>query len=166
MKQLFTTLFILTNYIAFCQTNDSIVIKGITTEYSLYSVEKRLENVVIHVYEYNTKVNSHKTDAKGKFEFNILKNSYTILEFVKDDFITKRMLFDTRTETEIKNTKPFNIEIVMIEAKEGVDCSDLDFPITYIKYIEEDNDFNYVEKYTKLMMKEQEKILVKLNKFN
>jgi hypothetical protein len=166
MKSLFSTFFLLSGFIVFCQTNDSITIKGITTEYSLFSDEKRSENVAIHVYEYNTKINSYKTDVKGKFEFSISKNSYTILEFVKDGFITKRMLFDMRTETEVKNVKPFNIEIIMIEAKKGIDYSNLDFPITYIKYIEDHKDFNYVEKYTQMMLKEQEKILAKYNKTN
>lgn len=166
MKQLLTTLFLILNLIAFSQTNDSITIKGITTEHSLYEKGKRLETVTINVYEYNDKISSYQTDVKGKFEFNISKNSYTTLEFVKNDFFTKRILFDTRTEIEIKNVKPFNIEIVMIENKKGIDHSDLDFPITRVEYIEKYNDYNYVEKYTKLMMKKQDKILANIKRPN
>lgn len=44
----------------------------------------------------------------------------------------------------MKNIKPFNLEIVMIENKQNIDYSELDFPITRIEYIEKSKEFNYV----------------------
>ncbi len=168
MKYLYTIFLLTIGTISLCQTenNDSITVKGITTNYNPYQEGNRINNVLINVYEYNTKITTYKSDSKGKFEFNISKNTYTVLEFVKDNFITKRILFDTRTSSNIKNVKPFNIELVMIKAKEGVDFSDLDFPITRIEYIEKYDDFNYVEKYTRLMLKKQDKILAKIKDAN
>lgn len=61
MKHLFTTLFLLSSLIALSQKNDSIAIKGITTEYTMYEDEKRLEEVTVNVYKYNTKTASYQT---------------------------------------------------------------------------------------------------------
>jgi hypothetical protein len=167
MKNLIIVLLLFLSINIFCQTSlnqedNTITIKGITTNSTVYEETSRLENVTIHIYEYNKKITSYNSDSKGKFEFTIPKNSYIVLVFEKNNFISKKILFDTRTNAKTKKIKPFDLEVVMLEYIKGVDYSDLDFPITRVEYQEEYNDYNYAEKYTKMMMKKQEKVLSKM----
>lgn len=141
---------------------DSITIKGITTYITDCETTERLDDVSIYVYEYNDQTTMYCTDERGKFEFAIPKNTYIVLVFEKYNFIAKRILFDTRTDKKTRAIKPFDLEIVMLNYVDGVNYDDLDFPITRVEYMEEINDFNYVEKYTESMLKNQEKVITKL----
>lgn len=162
MKKLITVLSLFISATLFSQ--NPIIIKGITTDMKAYENTHRINDVDINIYEYNTKITSYCTDEHGKFEFEIPKNSYIVVEFAKENFVSKRVLFDTRTSEKIKKIKPFNLEIVMIDYKEGVGYGELDFPITRIEYVEEMKDFNYVKEYTDLRLKEQKKVIARLAK--
>lgn len=147
---------------SYCQENtETIEVKGVTTSYNISNASSKLADVSIHVYKYNKFITTFYSNKKGEFEFDIPKNSYITLAFEKENFIVKRILFDTRIENEKKiNTQPFDLEVALLENIEGIDYSDLDFPITIIEYIKEYEDFSYSEKYTNLMLKKQEEILL------
>lgn len=167
MKNLIIIIYLFISVMNYAQTNPSkeantMVIKGITTDMKVYEHTSRINDVSIHIYEYNTKITTYCTDENGKFEFTIPTNSYIVVEFQKENFISKRVLFDTRTDAKMKKIKPFNLEIVMINYKKGVEYGDLDFPITRVEYQEEYKDFNYVKEYTDRMMKKQKRVLTKL----
>jgi hypothetical protein len=168
MKKSITILFLLTSIILSGQSNSlneesKITIKGITTTTEHFE-KSRLNKVKIHIYEYNKKIHTYNTDKKGKFEIKIPENSYTVIEFEKENFITKRFLFDTRTSSKSFETKPFKLEVIMLKNIDGIDYSELDFPITRIEYNEKTQDFDFASKYTERMLKKQEKILLKQEK--
>ncbi|MGB0882261.1 MAG: hypothetical protein ACPGSO_04865 [Vicingaceae bacterium] len=149
---------------AFSQTNNKFEIKGITTAFYSNSSSKKLDKVAIKVYNHNDLIDTFYSNERGKFDFKIPKNAYITLEFVKDNFVAKRILFDTRTEQKSLNEKikPFDLEIVLLEKMDGVDYSDLDFPITRIEYVKKMQDYYYATKYTERMLKVQENILLKM----
>ena len=168
MKKSITSLFLLTSIILSAQSNSlseesKIIIKGITSTTEHFE-KSRLNKVKIHIYEYNKKLYTYSTNKKGKFEIIIPENSYTVLEFEKENFITKRFLFDTRTNSKTINIKPFNLEVIMLQNIDGIDYSELDFPITRIEYNEKTQDFDFASKYTERMLEKQEKILLKQEK--
>ena len=102
----------------YSQTNNkTLEIKGITTAYSSNSATKKLDKVTIHVYKQNKLVYTFHSDSKGKFELEIPKNAYITLAFEKNNFVTKRVLFDTRTSNKevTENLRPFDLEIVLLE---------------------------------------------------
>lgn len=147
------------------QTNNKeFEIKGITTAFSTGSSTKKLDRVTIQVYNHNELISTFHSNPKGKFEFKVPKNAYITLAFKKDNFVTKRVLFDTRTNDEKinENVRPFDLEIVLLEHMDGIDYSDLDFPITRIEYTKKMNDYYYAKKYTEQMLKTQENILLKM----
>jgi len=152
----------------FCQTpsneNDSITVKGVTTKFKNKYETNTIDFVNVHVYKHNTHYTSYKSDEEGNFKFNIPKNTYIVLVFEKENYIIKRILFDTRTSAKSKKINPFDIEIVMLKYFKGVDYNDLDFPITRVEYDAEIKDFNYVAKYTEMMLRKQEKILMKMTR--
>lgn len=162
---------ILLTYIifSFCslnaQTNTLLKVKGITTNGGAINTSI-LEGVTVNIYKYNDKIDTFKSDKKGNFQFEIEMNSYIILEFLKEGFLSKKILFDTKNQRidYSKNYIPFNFEIMMLEEVEDVNYDDIDFPITMIKYSEEEKEFLYVEKYTNDMIKRQEKVITKLEK--
>jgi hypothetical protein len=142
-------------------------VKGITTDGRFYSAS-RLKNVTINIYEFNDKIATYQSDEKGKFEFEIDMNSYIVLEFEKESFISKRILFDTQNQNINYSKKyiPFNFEIMMLTQKEEVNYGDIDFPITRIEYSAEDQEFFYVDKYTDNMIKKQAKVIAKLSRLH
>tara|TARA_B100000809_G_scaffold125586_1_gene123828 strand:- start:966 stop:1490 length:525 start_codon:yes stop_codon:yes gene_type:complete len=146
------------------ETAKKFEIKGITTAYTTNSSTKKIDKVAIKVYNQNTLIKTFYSNPKGKFEFNIPKNAYITLVFEKNNFVTKRVLFDTRSSNkEInKNVRPFDLEIVLLEHMDGIDYSELDFPITKIQYVKKMKDYYYATKYTSQMLKTQETILLKM----
>ena len=142
-----------------------IKVEGITTNGNAYTT-KRLKNVNINVYNNNDLIKSHQSDTKGKFEFNIKINSYIVLEFVKEGFFTKRILFDTKHPM-ISNKKtfnPFDFEIVLIPFNKDLIDFEIDFPITRIEYSEKIDELVYAEKYTKQRIEQQEYMINQLAK--
>ena len=169
MKRIMLISLIATFSYLFAQTpkKEWLKIKGITTDGRLYNTS-RLKNVTINIYQFNDKIATYESDASGKFEFEIEMNSYIVLEFEKENFFSKRILFDTRNDNidYNKNYIPFNFEILMLEHRKKVNYGDIDFPITRIEYSEEEKEFYYVEKYTNNMVKKQDKIIARLSRLN
>lgn len=164
MKNLITISLLLLYISAFCKANenDSILIKGITTNSGIVDEYKRLDYVSINVYQNNSILTTLNSDNNGKFEFSIPVNSYITLEFKKDNFISKRILFDTRLAPTLKKIRPFNLEITMLNDIKEINTTDMDFPITRVEYSEEAQDFIFVEQYTERMINKQNGILAKM----
>ena len=161
------TSLLLASIFLFSQSNsedEKIIIKGITTNILNSYSTQRLDKVKINIYEYNIKLYSYCTDNKGKFEISIPSNSYIVLEFEKDQFVSKRFLFDTRDYSIKSKEKLFDIEITMLKHVEGIDYSELDFPITRIEYNQETQELNYNIEYTRLMLAKQETIMLEQEK--
>ena len=139
-----------------------ILVKGVTRGFVSNSNNK-LQDVTIKVYKFNKLVTTFYSNSKAKFEFEIPKNSYITLVFEKENFISKKILFDTRTDLNVDHVNnKFDLNIMLIERIEGVDYSDLDFPATKIFFSEKEDDYTYAIKNTKSMLKKQEEILVQM----
>ena len=168
MKVANIIILLLFNVSVFCQNTpsvtDSITVKGVTTKFKNKYETDVIDFVDIHVYQHNTLYTSYKSNEEGYFEFNIPKNTSIVLAIEKDDYISKRIVFDTRANATSKKINPFDIEIVMLKYFKGIDYNDLDFPITRVEYDPEIKDFNYVAKYTEMMLRKQEKILMKMTR--
>lgn len=166
MKQIIIIFFLLSFSSSFAQSSvqSTLKVKGITTDMKSYN-SARLSDVTINIYKFNDKIKTYQSTATGRFEFDIEMNTYIVLEFVKDGYCPKRILFDTRNP-EIDYTKkyiPFNFEIMMLKQVKGVDYSDVDFPVTIIEYSTEDKQFFYVDEYTQQQIKQQEEVLNKIS---
>lgn len=149
---------------AFCQEiSKTLQVKGVTTSFNVTKTSSKLSEVAIHVFKYNKYITTFYSNKKGKFEFDIPKNSYITLAFEKENFVVKRIQFDTRVDNNKEvSSKPFDLEVALLENVDGIDFSVLDFPITRIEYIREYDEYSYVEKYTNNMLKLQEDILLQM----
>lgn len=163
MKNLLLTCIILSFYSLNAQTHTMLIVKGITTDGRSMNTSV-LQDVTVNIYKYNDKIAAFQSDEKGKFQFEIEMNSYIILEFVKEGFLSKKILFDTENQLidYSKNYIPFNFEIAMLKEVKDVNYDGIDFPIAMIEYSEKEKEFLYVEKYTNDMVKRQEKVMIKL----
>lgn len=164
MKRLALIITLFSSSFVFAQEQSSIKIKGITTDGKFDNTTK-LDDVCIHIYKFNDKIVTYYSNKYGEFEFEVEMNSYIVLEFEKEKYFSKRILFDTRNKDIDYNKKyiPFNFEIMMLAKLKDLNHDEyIDFPITRIEYSEKEKDFYYVEKYTEEMVKKQEKIMGKL----
>lgn len=167
MRSLLFIITVFCSFHLFAQTTDQAVIKikGITTDGKSFS-NIRLKDVTINVYEANNIIATYPCDDKGRFEFDIPLNDYIVLEFVKDGYFAKRILFDTQNPNlDLSKTyEPFNFEILMLPYKKDINQYEIDFPITRVEYSVKEKDFIYAEKYTKRMIKKQEEVMNELSK--
>jgi hypothetical protein len=157
-------LFIATACISFNALSQPFIkVKGITTN-AMSINGSIMKDVTVNIYRYNDKIACYQSDKNGKFEFEIEMNSYIMLEFVKEGFLSKKILFNTKNQAidYSKNYIPFNFEIMMVEEMAGINYDDIDFPVTIIEYAEKEKEFLFVEKYTSDMVQRQEKVMVKI----
>lgn len=164
---LICALFILSSLFAQEQGAPVLKIKGITTDSQFYT-SSRITDVTINIYDENRLIASYYSDDKGKFEMDIVLNSYTVIEFIKEGFFPKRILFDTKNSALDINKAydPFNFEISLIKYLKNLDNYDNDFPITRIEYSDKEKELIYARKYTKHRVQQQEMIIAELAKMD
>jgi hypothetical protein len=149
---------------AFSFTLSATISKTVKFKGKVIITESDLSNVTVNLYQRNELINTFVTNASGGFEMKLeLGHNYTF-EVMKDGFITKRLAVNATSKTEVKQrVANFDFFCELIPYKDGVDTSELDFPITIIELNEKKGEFEYVTDYTKLMAKEQEKVMEQLS---
>ena len=163
MKKVFTAFFILSLILlvqsSYGATQGVVKFKG-----KVIITDNSLADVTIKLYKRNELVNTIVTNASGNFEVKIeLGNSYTF-EVEKEGYITKRLAVNATSKKVIKErVENFDFFCELIPFKDGIDASQLDFPITIIQLNEKKGQFEYVSSYTKSMAKEQDKVIEQLS---
>jgi hypothetical protein len=163
MKNIFKTLFafsfLLISLNSIASKQETVKFKG-----KIVIADSDLSNVTVNLYKRNEIVNTFVTNASGGFEMKLdLGNNYTF-EVIKEGYITKRLAVNATSNKIIKNrVANFDFFCELIPYKDGVDTSELDFPITIIELNEKKGEFEYVASYTKSMAKEQEKVIEQLS---
>ena len=158
LQTLIAILFLSTVVLAQEEPNE-LRIKGVTTFGDIYGAKEKLGDVSIKIYEGNKYLGTFYTDEKGKYDFTLPLNKYITLEFVKENFISKRFVYDTHTPVISEKYKVFEVQVVMIDKISGVDYEELDFPIAHVRYDAKKKDFDYVDKYTDKMLAKQDKVV-------
>ncbi len=138
--------------------DSSLLIKGFITEKG-----KKSSNAEVKAYEGNDLIWSTTTPSDGSFEFIIPQNKYVALVVEKNGFMSKYIIFDTRSERMPRNLEPYecHIDLVREEDLKGVDVSRLDFPIAIVEYNKKTKSFNHNQQYTNNMIEEYNYLLNK-----
>ncbi len=122
------------------------------------------ESVTIKLYDDNRLISDYKTDKKGKFAVGAPKAKHYTLEFSKKGFVTKRVIINTRKVLATqRRLEDFDFNVHLIEEREGVNYSILDFPIALIEYKKSIKGFDYNKKYTRQMHKIQNEVVANGN---
>lgn len=122
----------------------------------VYCGDDKGEKVLVSLYDGNKKVSSYKTSGNGKFIMDLSRNRNYTVEFDKPGYVTKRVSIDTRIVNPMHYPKKtFKFDVSLIEEKEGVDYSTLDFPMALIEFEAEEMAFDYNLEYTMKRMEEQ-----------
>lgn len=122
--------------------------------------EEKGIGVTVNLYDGNTMISSYKTKKNAKFAIDAPENKHYTLEFVKEGFVTKRVIINTKLLPENRiEEKDFAFDVYMIQEKEGVDYSILDFPIALIEYRKSVRAFDYNKKYTRKMRDVQNEVV-------
>jgi len=121
---------------------------------------KKDNKVLIKLYEGNKVVSKYQTKRNGKFIMNLERNKKYTLEFAQTDYITKRIMIDTKVNPkEAASAKEFKFDVSLIKAEKGINYSSLDFPIALIEFEQVLGQFNYNKAYTERMLEEQERLV-------
>ncbi len=117
---------------------------------------KKGKEIEIKVFEENAQVQKTRTDKKGEFYLELMKNKHYVIEFSYPGTYPKRIIIDTKVADNIENfNNEFGFHCDLIPADEfaGVKDTDiLDFPSAIIEFSEEEKALvpkvEYVKNYT------------------
>ncbi len=114
-------------------------------------------------FEGNELIWSTVTGPDGTFEFVIPENKYVALVVEKEGFMSKYIIFDTRSERMPKNLEPYDchIDLVLESDLKGIDVSRLDFPIAIVEFDKKTRKFNHNQSYTDNMIEDYNYLLNK-----
>lgn len=114
------------------------------------------DGVTVRLYDNNQLISTYKTNQKAKFSVGAPLAKHYSLEFVKEGFVTKRVIINTKAITTSKiRAEDFDFNVYLIKEEEDVDYSILDFPMALIEYKKSIKGFDYNKKYTRQMHKIQ-----------
>lgn len=136
----------------------SLLVKGLITEKG-----KKSYQAEVKAFEGNELIWSTLTNTDGSFEFIIPENKYIALVVEKKGFMSKYIIFDTRSDRMPKNLEPYacHIDLVKESDLEGIDVSRLDFPIAIVEFDKKTNQFNHNQSYTDNMIEDYNYLLNK-----
>lgn len=148
----------------FSSSLKALEMKKVTFVGEIIIANADLDNVTVRLYEGNEIIQTYITDESGMFEMKLQLGGQYTFEIIKEGYITKRVQVNTKHENRIKGKiEDFAFYCELIPHRDWIDSSQLDFPITIIQLNERRGKFQYVSSYTKMMNKEQDKILEKLS---
>jgi len=155
---LLLTIFTLTAFMAKGKEESSLLVKGIITEKG-----KKSYQAEVKAYEGNDLIWSTATKPDGTFEFIVPHGKYIALIVEKEGFMSKYVIFDTRSDRMPKNVEPYECHIDLVKESdlEGIDVSRLDFPIAIVQYDKKSRSFNHNQSYTDNMKEDYNYLLNK-----
>lgn len=125
------------------------------------TTEGKIDEIEVRLYQENKLINSKKVHYKQRFSFDLERNQLYTLEAHHAGYLPKRMAIytDMAEEVKVEHQYRFIMTLIRIPDSVNVDASELDFPVTIIRYSDKDHKFDYIEKYTKEMDKLQNLIV-------
>ncbi len=107
----------------------------------------------VTIFENAKKIKTSSIDKNGKFQYKLDFGNDYMLVFNKEGFVTKKVSISTFVPPEIleRDNKfpPFQFNVNLFPAYEGVDLSIFDQPMGMIMYDKELDDFDYDKDYDK-----------------
>lgn len=142
---------------AFAQGADQLIVTGRILEEG-----KRSETATVTVYNGNDVYRTFETANNGKYGINLPLGFYFTLEVRKSGFVTKRLVFDTRVEKEIRHLDDFVCDVDLIASSwfGSQDIGILDFPMAFITYQGQgQGQFDFEIEYAEGMRAEYESLI-------
>ena len=140
-------------------TKNVLEIKGVTKEDRTF-----LAGTKIEVYENNVLVKTYPSDSKGRFLFSISLNKQYEFVVKKQNYYSKKLLFNTNVPEDDLGVFSYKFIVSMIPRIEGFDASLLDKPIGKIMYVDNVGEFDYDEEYTFAMLKKLKALMKEYEK--
>lgn len=123
---------------------DILNVQGFTAESGLL-----LDSVMVTIFDNNEIVYKDYTNQSGEFHFTLNTNKYYTVEFKKNGFFTKRIIFETNIHKHLKNQEAVEFSVNLIPEKklEGINCEVLDFPVCKYSYDTKQKQFTYSSEF-------------------
>ena len=140
-----------------CQENkqpiQKIIIRGVA-ELDL----QPLKGATVVLYENNKEINLVKTGSDGLFSFELEPNKFYIVEVSKENYVSKRIAFDTKMPSDVEGTWINEFSISVVKKCDKVDYSALKDPVDIVKFNEKKKDFDSDKNHLMKMQSKLEKI--------
>ena len=116
--------------------------------------------VTVNLYDDNTVISTFTTEKNARFAIDAPIAKHYTVELVKEGFVTKRVIINTKQVYKSKErVEDFDFNVHLIHEEQEVDYSILDFPMALIEYKKSIKGFEYNKKYTRQMHKPQNKLI-------
>lgn len=149
MKKSFISVFLIALtallYSTAATAQDSLKIEGV-----IFHGSKEVNNVDVSIFRDNTSIKEFEVRGKNKVVTNIPLYEIITVEFNSPGYYTKRVMFDTNVPDDAKTrnlTYTFDVDLYSLEEIQGMNISELDFPIGLVKYNK--NKFDENTPYTR-----------------
>jgi hypothetical protein len=108
-------------------------------------------------------LNQIKANKKNEFELAVQKNKEIAITFMAKGYVSKTILVNTFTVSNIKSCKLFEIELLLIVKKKRLNYDLLNFPIVEIYYCKQAKKVKYNNAYNTKMKTKYRNFLQKIN---
>jgi tetratricopeptide (TPR) repeat protein len=107
-----------------------------------------LPEATVELFKGNTKVSTINTDKWGRFKFTLDLNSYYTVVVSKDEYVAKRIDFDTKVPVELDRKYYFYFALGLLTPCDGVDFSLLKKPVDVVAFHDRKDRFISDKDYT------------------
>jgi hypothetical protein len=123
---------------------------------------KKSEGATVTIYNGNEVYRTVTTPKNGKYAVKLPLGFYFTLEVSKEGFVTKRIVFDTRTHAPVAEIDDYicDVDLVSNEWFGTIDIGSLDFPMALISYAG-DGMFDFSGEYEEHMRQTYEALLTR-----
>ena len=116
--------------------------------------------VTVNLYDDNTVISTFTTEKNANFAIGAPIAKHYTVEFVKEGFVIKRVIINTKQVYKSKErVEVFDFNVHLIREEQEVDYSILNFPMALIECKKSLKRFDYNKKYTRQMHKPQNKLI-------
>lgn len=144
-------------YYAQVNASDFIVVRG-----TVLAEGRKCGGTEINIYDGNVLLQVDVADSKGKFSLNLYPGSRYTIEFTHPKMVTKRLVFDIRTDDLGDHPEPFECDVTMYTPAylSGMSQSILDFPMAILEYNQKKQRLEFNTAYTDTMQELYQNMLI------
>ncbi len=136
---------------------DFLMIKG-----TVSAEGRKCAGAEINIYDGNELLQVDVSNSKGKFELQLFAGSRYTIEFTHPKMVTKRLVFDLRTDDFGANPEVFECDVFMYTPSylSGMSPSILDFPMAILEYNHKKQRLEFNTAYTDTMQELYQNMLI------
>jgi hypothetical protein len=107
-------------------------------------------------------LNRIKANKRGEFELTVGKNNKVEITFMVKGYVSKSILVNTFTSSNIKSSKSFELELLLSVKQQNLNYELLNFPVVKIYYCKQSKKIRYNKAFNTKMKTKYRNVLQKI----